>query len=260
MIFDELDQKMRVFETAADFSVLPGVYMLARLDGRGFTRLTKEVCRFEAPFDARFRDLMVATTESLMSCGFHVTYGYTQSDEISLVFAQDEQQFGRKLRKYTSILAGQASAEFSLQLGRVATFDCRISQLPNLELVVDYFRWRSEDAARNALNAHCYWMLRNQGLTNQDATTALSSLSNSQKHELLMSHRLNFNELPAWQKRGTGLYWEQFDKVAVNPLTGGDVAVRRRRLSVDGELPTRQAYSDWLGQRLLVPRTKAARR
>ena len=57
MKFDELDQKMRVFETAHDHCVLPGLYMVARLDGRGFTRLTKEVCQFEAPFDLQFRDL-----------------------------------------------------------------------------------------------------------------------------------------------------------------------------------------------------------
>jgi tRNA(His) 5'-end guanylyltransferase len=72
MTFDELDKRMRIFETAADLCVLPGIFMVARLDGRSFTRLTKEVCQFEAPFDVRFRDLMVATTESLMSCGFRV--------------------------------------------------------------------------------------------------------------------------------------------------------------------------------------------
>ena len=59
MKFNDLDQKMRVFETAYDLCVLPGLYMVARLDGRGFTRLTKEVHQFEAPFDSRFRDLMV---------------------------------------------------------------------------------------------------------------------------------------------------------------------------------------------------------
>lgn len=53
MKFDELDKKMRVFETAADYCVLPGIFMVARLDGRSFTRLTKEVCQFEAPFDER---------------------------------------------------------------------------------------------------------------------------------------------------------------------------------------------------------------
>lgn len=157
MKFDELDQKMRVYETAADYCVLPGIYMIARLDGRSFTRLTKEICQFEAPFDQRFRDMMVATAESLMNCGFRVRYTYTQSDEISLLFDRDERQFGRKLRKYNSTLAGEASAKFSLLLGSVATFDCRISQLPSIDLVVDYFRWRNEDAARNAMSAYCYW-------------------------------------------------------------------------------------------------------
>ncbi len=85
MNFDSLDQRMRVFETAADYCVLPGVYMVARLDGRTFARLTKEVCDFEAPFDVRFREMMVATTESLMTCGFRVTYAFTESDEISLL-------------------------------------------------------------------------------------------------------------------------------------------------------------------------------
>jgi len=66
MKFDDLDQKMRVFEMAHDLCVLPGLYMVARLDGRSFTRLTKEVHQFEAPFDPRFRDLMVDTAAYLM--------------------------------------------------------------------------------------------------------------------------------------------------------------------------------------------------
>jgi hypothetical protein len=135
MKFDDLDEKMRIFETAHDQSVLPGMYMVARIDGRGFTRLTKEVHSFEAPFDIRVRDLMCGTVEHLMSCGFRVLYGYTQSDEISLLFDRDETAFGRKERKYNSILAGEASAKFSLLLGAHAAFDCRISQLPTPELV-----------------------------------------------------------------------------------------------------------------------------
>ncbi len=66
MKFDELDTTMRVFETAHDHCVLPGIYIVARLDGRSFTRLTKDVCDFEAPFDERFRDMMAETTRHLM--------------------------------------------------------------------------------------------------------------------------------------------------------------------------------------------------
>jgi tRNA(His) guanylyltransferase len=49
MKFDDLDKKMRVFETAHDTFVQPEVFIVARIDGRGFTRLTKEVHKFEAP-------------------------------------------------------------------------------------------------------------------------------------------------------------------------------------------------------------------
>ncbi|MFO0806726.1 MAG: tRNA(His) guanylyltransferase Thg1 family protein [Gemmataceae bacterium] len=242
MLFDELDAKVRVFETAADTCVLPEVYMVARIDGRSFTRLTKELCSFEAPFDVRFRDHMLDTVEHLMTCGFQVRYGYTQSDEISLLFARNESLFGRKLRKYHSVLAGEAGAKFSLLLGRIGTFDCRLSQLPTRQLVVDYFRWRNEDAARNALSAHCYWLLRKQGLTESAAGDRLLGLPVAEKNELLFRSGINFNELPNWQKRGVGLYWEEYDKPAINPRTGEAVTARRRRIARQFDLPMKDEY------------------
>jgi tRNA(His) 5'-end guanylyltransferase len=242
MKFDELDQKMRVFETAHDQCVLPEMYMVARIDGRSFTRLTKEVHSFESPFDARFRDMMVATTEHLMGCGFRVIYGYTESDEISLMLHRDETSFGRKTRKLNSVLAGEASAKFSLLLGDVGAFDCRICELPNAELVRDYFRWRNEDAHRNALNAHCYWALRKSGADADEASRRLLRLSVAEKNELLFSYGVNFNDVPNWQKRGVGLYWEDYQKPATNPKTGDIVTTTRRRIKRDLELPMRDDY------------------
>jgi tRNA(His) guanylyltransferase len=248
MKFDELDDKMRVYETTHDLCVLPGLYIVARLDGRSFTRLTKEVHEFEAPFDVGFRDMMLDTVEHLMICGFKVIYGYTESDEISLLFAHDENGFNRKLRKLNSVLAGEASAKFSLLLGAVACFDCRISELPTAGLVVDYFRWRNEDAHRNALNAHCYWCLRKDGVGVNEATTALVGLSVAQKNELLFQHDINFNDLPSWQKRGSGLYWEEYDKEALNPVTGQAVIARRRRIVRNLDLPMKEAYGEFVQQ------------
>jgi tRNA(His) 5'-end guanylyltransferase len=247
MKFDDLDQKMRVFETAHDLCVLPRLYMVARLDGRSFTRLTKEVHQFDAPFDARFRDLIIETAEHLMAgCGFNILYGYTQSDEISLLFAMEENSFGRKLRKLISILAGEASAKFSLLLGAMACFDSRISQLPSVELVVDYFRWRNEDAHRNALNAHCYWLLRKQGKGVSAATAMLKGMSVANKNELLFQHGINFNDLPLWQKRGIGLYWEEYERAGENPVTGEKVVARRKRIRRELELPMKEEYSIFL--------------
>lgn len=246
MKFDTLDKRMRIYETSADLCVLPEVAMVARLDGRSFTRLTKERCHFEVPFDEKFRDLMVETARSLMTCGFRVVYAYTESDEISLRFDGREQIFGRKLRKLNSTLAGEASGLFTLLLGQVATFDCRISQLPTVELVVDYFRWRNEDAARNALNAWCYWTLRKDGQSEQEATRRLHGISVSQKNELLFQYGINFNDLPDWQKRGVGLTWESFTKRATNPVTSEEHVATRRRIRIDYDLPLRDDYSSYV--------------
>ena len=248
MKFDELDTKMRVFETVCDFSVLPGIYMVARLDGRSFTRLTKEDLCLETPFDVRFRDSMVATALHLMNCGFKFVYGFTESDEISLLFALEDNTFGRKIRKLISILAAETSAKFSLLINRVASFDCRISQLPRKQDVVDYFRWRSEDAGRVALNAYCYWTLRKKGVGAQQASDRISGLSIADKNEMLFQEGINFNDLPNWQKRGVGIYWQTCEKEGFNPKTQEKVTTKRRQLHVDYELPMKDAYSQFLEQ------------
>ena len=243
MNFDELDKKMRVYEQSVDLCVLPDMYLAARIDGRSFSRLTKEICNFEAPFDERFRDMMVNTVKHLMECGFRVVFGFTESDEISLLFHKEENTFGRKVRKYNSILAGEASAAFSLQLGRIAAMDCRVVPLPSIERVQDYFLWRQEDAHRNALNAHCYWMLRKEGLEAREANDRLEGKSIAYKNELLYSHGINFDKLPAWQKRGIGIYWEDSEKKGFNPVTGQEVTALRRSLKVDFNLPIGEQYA-----------------
>ena len=246
MKFDDLDAKMRCYEQSIDQCVLSDMYLVARLDGRSFSRLTKEICDFEAPFDVRFRDMMVNTVKALMDCGFRVVYGFTESDEISLLFHTDEDTFGRKVRKFNSILAGTASAAFSLQLGQVAALDCRLVPLPNLERVQDYFLWRQEDAHRNALNAHCYWMLRKEGMSVKDATELLECKTVVFKNELLFSRGINFDKLPSWQKRGIGVFWDDVEKVGYNPITNQEVKATRRVLSVNYDLPLGEDYAKYV--------------
>lgn len=250
MKFDELDNRLRIYETAHDFCVPPHTYMIARVDGRGFTRLTKETHAFERPFDVRFRDMMVETTVHLMNCGFKVLYAYTESDEISLLFDPNEQLFSRKLRKYNSVIAGEASAKFSLLLGDMGVFDCRISQLPRKQDVVDYFRWRNEDAHRNALSAHCYWFLREQGEPAQKATQLIDGKSSAEKNEFLFSQGINFNDLPNWQKRGIGFYWVEKEKMGWNPVKDQAVPTIRKEIQVNYDLPKGEVYHAFLAELL----------
>lgn len=244
MNFDDLDKMMRVYEESIDQYVLQDMYLVARIDGRSFTRLTKEICHFEAPFDVKFRDMMVETVKALMNCGFRVVYGFTESDEISLLFHKDENTFGRKVRKYNSILAGTASAAFSLELGQPGVFDCRLIPLPNVDKVKDYFMWRQEDANRNALNSHCYWMLRKKGVSVQDATAEIEGKSIGYKNELLFQNGINYNDLPLWQKRGVGIWFEDVEKTGFNPIENKEVKAIRRAMKSEYELPLGKEYAD----------------
>ncbi|MBK6734081.1 MAG: guanylyltransferase [bacterium] len=247
MRFTDLDTAMRIFETAHDHCVLPGLHIVVRIDGRNFTRLTREVCCFTAPYDESFRDHMVETTKHLMSCGFRVVYAYTQSDEISLLLDRDEDAFGRKLRKYESILAGEASAWFTHRLGIPAAFDARIAQLPDRARVLSYFRWRADDAHRNALNGHCYWQLRREGRTPAESATQLAGMSTAAKNDLLYERAgINFNDLPAWQRRGIGVYWEGNQSSTVSDADGTGARASGRGLCVDLGLPMKGAYEAFL--------------
>jgi tRNA(His) guanylyltransferase len=243
MKFDDLDAKLRRFETAHDRCVPEGVHIVARIDGRSFTRLTKETHAFETPFDVRVRDMMIATTAHLMECGLRAVYGHTQSDEISILFHLRETSFGRKTRKLATILAGEASAAFALALGAHAAFDARICELPDRETVRDYFRWRAEDAFRNALSAHCYWALRREGADVATATARFEGAGPEVKRAFLAERGIDFDALPVWQRRGTGLVWESYEREAVDRRSGAAVMATRRRVAPLPELPAGDAYA-----------------
>ena len=246
MQFDDFDREMRIYEESLDQYIIPDMYIVARLDGRSFTRLTKEVCKFEAPFDEKFRDLMILTVKSLMECGFRIIYGYTESDEISVLFHPDDSTFGRKVRKINTTLAGEASAAFSMALGKVATFDCRVVPLPNKERVADYFVWRQEDSHRNSLNAHCYWALRKEGKSQVEATKELEGKTVAFKNELLFQKGINYNDLPGWQKKGVGVYFKDIEKDGFNPIRNEKVKAIRREIYTDFDIPLGDEYKRFI--------------
>lgn len=228
---------MRTYEESLDQYIEPEKFIIARLDGRSFTKLTKETCDFKKPFDAGFRDLMVGTVMHLMKdCGFNIVRGFTESDEISLLLASDSNQFNRKVRKLISILAGEASAYFSLQLGIPACFDCRIIPLPDQERVDDYFSWRQEDANRNALNSWCYWTLRDNGYHAANAQALIKGKSIEDKKELLLQYGIDYDTLPVWQRKGVNVTWQEVKKEGWNPQTQTSTVTTRRELHHDLKL------------------------
>lgn len=244
---DDFEGRMRRLEAFHALRCPDGAWAILRLDGRGFTRFTEERC--EKPFDDRFHSWMVAVARAVLD-DFGGLYAYTESDEVSLLLPRSWALFDREVEKAVSVSAGLASATFALACGAAAHFDARAIVAATDVQVVDYFRWRQADAARCALNGWCYWTLRKDGLDARAATGQLAGLSVADKNELLFRRGVNFNDLPAWQRRGTGLWWDTVPHVGRNPLTGAQVPTTRRRVREDRELPVGDEYSAFVAARL----------
>ncbi|MBE1487774.1 tRNA(His) guanylyltransferase Thg1 family protein [Plantactinospora soyae] len=238
---DDFESGQRAREHFHTLRVLPGAWTVIRLDGRTFSRFTEQ--HFDKPFDPRFSELMTGTARTLLT-ELAGRYAYTESDEISLLLPPDTALFGGTVEKLVSISAGLASATFTSAAGRPAHFDARIWLGAGVADVVDYFSWRQSDAARCALNGWCYWTLRHDGRSASEANRVLDGASTSDKNELLFRYGINFAELPAWQRRGVGLWWESHPHPGHDPVRDAEVTSTRRRVRVERELPMKGDYRE----------------
>lgn len=161
MKHDDFGDRMKVYEateTSRRFTPLLPIY--ARLDGRSFSKFTS---RFQKPYDPDIAFAMRNTLLYLVE-HTHATCGYTQSDEISLVWHTDTYEsktfFDGNIHKMTSVLASMATGKFfndihgSESIGNVIpSFDCRVIQMPNLIEATNMILWRSMDCKKNAITS-----------------------------------------------------------------------------------------------------------
>jgi len=234
MRFDEFDTSMRRFEKIGEAQVQPEAYIILRMDGKGFSKFTEKV-GFERPFDISMHKAMVAATKAIMT-EFDALYGYTESDEISVLLPYNFELYNREVAKLVSISASIVATAFYRQfannehVGEFIAFDSRIWASENKARVSDYFRWRQADGIRCALNGAVYWTLRKE-MSSGKATSAMKNKGKEWKHEVLHQHGINFNDFESWQKRGTGIVWEEYTKVGFNPKTNEFTETKRRRLT-----------------------------
>lgn len=240
---NSFEKQMRELEYFHSLRLFPGAWVVIRVDGRSFSKFTES--RFDKPFDLKFHNLMVQTTQALLT-ELQGIYAYTESDEISVLFPPHWDLFDRSLEKVVSISASIASTTFTHASQTSVYFDSRVWLGITKSQVVDYFRWRQADATRCALNGWCYWTLRSSGKSVREATSTLERKSIAFKNELLFQHGINFNNLPAWQRRGVGLYWEEYEKVGYNPIQNQEVVAKRKRVKLDEELPMKDAYGQFI--------------
>ncbi len=201
---DGLGERMKQYESAeAGRRLMPLLPAIARLDGRAFHSFVRGL---ERPFDRRLSDLMIETTAFLVR-ETNAAVGYTQSDEISLAWLPEEYEaqifFDGRVLKMTSMLAALCAAHFNRLLpahlpaayaDRLPVFDCRVWNVPTVEEAANTFLWRELDATKNSISMAARVHYEHAELHDK---------SGSVMQEMLFRKGVNWNDYPAFFKRGT---------------------------------------------------------
>lgn len=238
-----LGDRMKMYERLTQSNVMPKTPIVLRLDGKAFHTFTRGLQR---PFDQSLHDAMSRVTEYLVQNIQGAVFGYTQSDEISLLIRDwdkltTDTWFNGQIQKMVSISAAMATAEFNLAFAhptrlQPALFDSRVFNLPFNE-VTNYFIWRQRDAERNSVN-----MLGQHYFSHK----SLQGKNVGQVQDLLMSmdEPVNWNDIDTWKKRGSCVTTSSIIKESGKP---------KRLITNDQDIPIFSQNREYIEVYLEVP-------
>lgn len=190
--------------------LLRRVPVIARIDGRAFHTFTKNKV-FLKPFSDILRLAICYTTNMLCSKVIQgAKFGYTQSDEISILITDYDKLttsafFDYNIQKLCSVIASEATIYFNKQLMELlkntgyneeykwAAFDCRVFNIPKEEFI-NYFIWRQLDWERNSVQ-----MLARNYYSHKE----LLNKNTSELHEMIYQKGDNWASLESYWKNGT---------------------------------------------------------
>lgn len=214
-----LGDRMKKYEQAYDIYMPSRLPVIVRLDGKGFSKFTKYI-KAERPFDASFSGAMAFTMKEIAEKIEGCVFGYTQSDEITLVIRNDQSLestpwFSNRVQKITSITASIASAKFNKLVADnwsrdllypLAYFDARVFIVPNWQEAINCLIFRQQDCTKNSISTACYYESARK-IGKKTARKMMHGLNQKQQQEMLFQHTsLNWNNYPIRFKRGVGCY------------------------------------------------------
>ena len=198
-----LGDRMKGYENITRNHLISRMPVILRLDGRAFHTFTKG---FDKPYDITFAKAMELTMKYLCENIQGCVFGYTQSDEITLVLVDYQglntsSWFDNNIQKMVSVAASMATLEFNRKFSELmldyskmgATFDCRAFNVPKEE-VTNCVLFRQNDAIRNSIQAlgQAYFSHKElHGKNTEDIITMVK-----EKTGIL------WNKLPIEQQRG----------------------------------------------------------
>ena len=272
---DSLGDRMKRYEGVSRNFLTRRIPVIIRLDGKAFHTFTKGM---KKPFDrilmGTMQDTMKYLCESIQGCVF----GYTQSDEITLVLTDyatvaTDAWFSYNVQKMTSIAASMATLAFNKCFTDVveaalqyydmessiqgaldfdysvyedkfwrALFDARVFSIPKDE-VCNCLVWRQQDATRNSIEA-----VGQANFSHKE----LHCKSCNDIQEMLWSQKgINWNDFPVDCKRGSCCYRTEKTLPMQDPRAPEkEIMVSRRIWVVEQEPPiftqNREYVERWL--------------
>ena len=228
---DDLGKRMKEFyEQVPKTRLVRRTPVAIRIDGKAFHTFTRG---FEKPFDDVLIKSMQETTKYLCENIQGCVFGYTQSDEITLILVdyktlESSAWFDYEVQKMCSISASMATMAFnryfatncrewyesvpyedfengSEKLDRLynaytkafekgAMFDSRCFNIPKEE-VTNLIYWRQLDATRNSIQM--------VGQANFSHRELHGKSCNTIQNMLMTEKGINWNDLPVHKKRGS---------------------------------------------------------
>lgn len=217
--FKELGERVKAAEREREYKVPAGSYIVLRLDGKAFSRLTKDLRK---PLDVRFNDAMDAVALRLCENILGAKAAYVQSDEITLLVTDWERNERNpdvgKVRehwmagdhqKLVSLSASLAGAHFTVELlKRVSDMDFEEDVLPGIfdsrmlsfkgddegrSAALDVFRWRHMDCEKNSVSAVA---------RNEFSSDDLRGVDTHGRKNMLTSVGKSWEQIPAGARNG----------------------------------------------------------
>lgn len=254
------DRMKKSYEYIARTFLTRRIPVIIRLDGKAFHTFTRG---FDKPFDGVLMRSMQRTMKYMCENVQGCVFGYTQSDEITLVLTDyakttTDAWFGYNVQKMASVAASMATLAFdrffaeeyddfgNKMVGhcdvsskerklwdkyreahkRGAIFDARAFSVPKDE-VCNCLIWRQQDAVRNSIEA--------AGQAHFSARE-LHKKSTEEIRQMLLGKEINWLEFSTDCKRGSCCYRVQVTEDVQIP-DRGTVTVTRNRWVVDHDIP-----------------------
>ena len=250
---DDLGDRMKNYENIHRNFLSPKNYYILRIDGKSFHSYTKGM---EKPFDETLIGDMQETTKYLCENIQGAQFGYTQSDEITIVFTDlmgevSDIWFGGNIQKIISVAASMATAKFNhLNFDRVlaatvedfsnapfitklAHFDARVFTISQRHEVLNNLYWRQKDASKNSVQMLARSLFSHKSLQNLNG--------NELQDKMMIEKNVNWNDLEVVKKRGTCVY-------KLNKTTNG---VTRGKWHIDKESPIFSKDWGWFDGKII---------